>query len=46
MRKNSEQSIQYDDRWLSRREWIVPALLFRNISAYNKKTVYSKNTAR
>ena len=36
------ERIHYDKRWLSRKEWRVPAALFPQIMAYNDKHVYSR----
>lgn len=42
MRKQEEkQSLRYDHRWFSRREWLLAAVLFPQIMKYNSEAVYS-----
>jgi hypothetical protein len=43
MRFDSEKlkSIRYDNRWFSRNEWLISAILCPHVMIYNKKRVYS-----
>jgi hypothetical protein len=34
------QGIFYDNRWFSRNDWLLPAILFPHIMRYNAKEVY------
>jgi len=34
------ETIFYDNRWIYRNEWLLPAALFRNVMKYNAKEVY------
>lgn len=38
--KQKMREIRYDNRWHSRRDWVLSALLFPHIMAYNSKAVY------
>lgn len=40
--KQKMGGIHYDKRWLSRKDWRLPAALFPHIMAYNDKHVYSR----
>ena len=39
------ESIVYDSRWLTRREWVRPARMFRGVMRYNAAEVYSNSAA-
>jgi hypothetical protein len=42
MRSQPEKrALAYDNRWFHRRDWMLPALLFRQIMRYNREQVYS-----
>ncbi|MFY0643040.1 MAG: hypothetical protein JXR19_01080 [Bacteroidia bacterium] len=39
--KKEKEIVSYDARWMSRKEWIIPSLIFPKIMKYNSIKVYS-----
>ena len=40
MDSERRKGIRYDNRWLYRNEWLIPAAVFQNIMSYNTNEVY------